>query len=292
VEATLRRVSLAAVWLVLTALSVYGAGAEELQGTLQRIAQTKTIRLGYLRDGVPFSFAEELGKPLGYSVDLCRRVVGGIQQQLGLSALDVQWVEVTSANRFERVIDGTIDLECGTSTNTAGRQKTVDFSLMTWVDGASFLVKADQSARRLSDLAGKKIAVMAGTTTEKALRDALSKAAINAQVVVVKEHLDGLNALDRGTADAYASDRTVLVGLAIAVGNQMPVALAEEQFSYEPYGLVLRRNDADFKQAVNQVLAQLYRTGAVIEIYDRWFGKIGKPSGLLVAMYALNGLPE
>jgi ABC-type amino acid transport substrate-binding protein len=108
----------------------------------------------------------------------------------------------------------------------------------------------------------------------------------------VKEHLDGLNALDRGTADAYASDRTVLVGLALAIGNQMPVALAEEQFSYEPYGLVLRRNDADFKQAVNRVLAQLYRTAAVIDIYDRWFGKLGKPSGLLVAMYALNGLPE
>jgi ABC-type amino acid transport substrate-binding protein len=288
----LRHVSLAAVWLALTWFCFCGANAEEPQGALQRIAQTKTIRLGYLKEGIPFSFAEEQGKPLGYSIDLCRRVAAGIQQQLGLPALDVQWVEVTSASRFDRVVDGTIDLECGTSTNTVGRQKTVDFSLMTWVDGASFLVKADQSARRLSDLAGKKIAVMAGTTTEKALRDALSKASINAQLVLVKEHLDGLNALDKGTADAYASDRTVLVGLALAVGGQMPVALADEQFSYEPYGLVLRRNDADFKQAVNQVLAQLYRTAGVIEIYDRWFGKLGKPSGLLVAMYALNGLPE
>ena len=201
-------------------------------------------------------------------------------------------MEVTSATRFDRLVDGTIDLECGTSTNTVARQKKVDFSLMTWVDGGSFLVKADNPAKRLSDLAGKKIAVMSGTTTEKALRAALSKAFINAEVVSVKEHLDGLNALDRGTADAYASDRTILVGLALAVGSQMPVALAEEQFSYEPYGLVLRRNDADFKQAVNRVLAELYRTAAVIEIYDRWFGKLGKPSGLLVAMYALNGLPE
>jgi ABC-type amino acid transport substrate-binding protein len=219
-------------------------------------------------------------------------VANGIQQQLGLPALDIQWVEVTSANRFDRVIDGTIDLECGTSTNTIARQKAVDFSLMTWVDGASFLVKADQPARRLADLSGKKIAVMSATTTEKALRDALAKASLSAEIVPVKEHLDGLNALDRGTADAYASDRTVLVGLALAVGNQMPVALSDDQFSYEPYGLVLRRNDADFKQAVNQVLAKLYRTAAVIEIYDRWFGKLGKPGGLLVAMFALNGLPE
>jgi glutamate/aspartate transport system substrate-binding protein len=287
----LRQISLA-IWLALTGLTLGGVSAEELQGTLQRVAQTKTIRLGYLKEGIPFSFAEEVGKPLGYSIDLCRRVAAGIQQQLDLPALDVQWVEVTSANRFDRVVDGTIDLECGTSTNTVARQKMVDFSLMTWVDGASFLVKADQSARRLSDLAGKKIAVMGGTTTERALRDALNKASINAQLVVVREHLDGLNALDRGAADAYASDRTVLVGLALAVGSQMPVALAEEQFSYEPYGLVLRRNDADFKQAVNRVLAQLYRNAGVIEIYDRWFGKLGKPSGLLIAMYALNGLPE
>ena len=288
----MRRALLAGLGLALTWLGSSSVCAEELQGTLQRIAQTKTIRLGYLKEAVPFSFAEQEGKPLGYSIDLCNRVVAGIERRLNLSELSIQWIEVTSANRFDKVIDGTIDLECGTSTNTAGRQKIVDFSLMTWVDGASFLVKADQSARRLSDLTGKKIAVMAGTTTVQAVRDALTKASINAQVITVKEHLDGLNALDRGTADAYASDRTVLIGLALAVGGQMPVALAEEQFSYEPYGLVLRRNDADFKQAVNQVLAQLYRTATVIEIYDRWFGKIGKPSGLLVAMYALNGLPE
>ena len=286
------RNALLACWFALSCLCFSQTQAQESQGTLQRIAQSKTIRLGYLKEGIPFSFAEQQGKPLGYTIDLCNRVAAGIQQQLGLPALDVQWVEVTSASRFDRVIDGTIDLECGTSTNTIARQKTVDFSLMTWVDGASFLVKADQPARRLADLSGKKIAVMAGTTTEKALRDALSKASLSAQIVPVKEHLDGLNALDRGTADAYASDRTVLVGLALAIGNQMPVALAEEQFSYEPYGLVLRRNDADFKQAVNRVLAQLYRTAAVIEIYDRWFGKLGKPSALLVAMYALNGLPE
>jgi len=289
----LGRALFAGLWLAFTWLGLgNSACAEELQGTLQRIAQTKTILLGYLKEGIPFSFAEQAGKPLGYSIDLCNRVVAGIERRLNLSELNVQWIEVTSANRFDKVIDGTIDLECGTSTNTAGRQKIVDFSLMTWVDGASFLVKADQSARRLSDLTGKKIAVMEGTTTVQAVRDALAKASISAQVIVVKQHLDGLNALDRGTADAYASDRTVLIGLALAVGGQMPVALAEEQFSYEPYGLVLRRNDADFKQAVNQVLAQLYRTSAVIEIYDRWFGKIGRPTGLLVAMYALNGLPE
>jgi len=288
----LRHTLLAASLIGLVWLALGGVHAQEPQGTLQRIAQSKTIRLGYLTEGVPFSFAEEPGKPAGYTVDLCRRVVAGIQQQLGLPSLDITWVEVTSANRFDRVVDGSIDLECGTSTNTVSRQKSVDFSLMTWVDGGSFLVKAPNPARRLSDLAGKKIAVMEGTTTETALRDVLSKKYINAEVVVVTDHLAGLNAVDRGTADAYASDRTILIGLALAIQGQMPVALADEQFSYEPYGLVLRRNDADFKQAVNQVLAQLYRSGRVIEVYDRWFGKLGKPTEMLIAMYLLNGLPQ
>ena len=288
----MRHTLLAASLIGLVWLALGGVHAQEPQGTLQRIAQSKTIRLGYLTEGVPFSFAEEPGKPAGYTVDLCRRVVAGIQQQLGLPSLDITWVEVTSANRFDRVVDGSIDLECGTSTNTVSRQKSVDFSLMTWVDGGSFLVKAPNPARRLSDLTGKKIAVMEGTTTETALRDVLSKKYINAEVVVVTDHLAGLNAVDRGTADAYASDRTILIGLALAIQGQMPVALADEQFSYEPYGLVLRRNDADFKQAVNQVLAQLYRSGRVIEVYDRWFGKLGKPTEMLIAMYLLNGLPQ
>jgi len=288
----LRYVLFVAAAITLAWLSLVDARAQEIQGTLQRVAQTKSIRLGYLKEAIPFSFAEVPGKPLGYSIDLCNRVVASIQDQLGLSDLDIQWVEVTTANRFERVADGTIDLECGTSTNTVGRQKKVDFSLMTWVDGASFMVKADQPARRLPDLAGKKVAVMGGTTTEKALRVALTKNHIKAEIILVKEHLDGLNALDRGTADAYASDRTVLIGLALAVASQMPVALADEQFSYEPYGLTLRRNDADFKQAVNQALAALYRNMGVLEVYERWFGKLGKPSPLLLAMYALNGLPD
>ena len=115
---------------------------------------------------------------------------------------------------------------------------------------------------------------------------------IDAQVVTVKEHLAGLNAMHRGEVDAYAGDQTVLIGLNIAVGEQMPMKLSEQNYSYEPYGLVLRRNDAEFKQVVNQTLARLYRTGEIVEVYDRWFGKLGKPSPLLVTMYALNGLPE
>jgi len=277
---------------LLLAIAAAQALAEPTEGTLRTIARSKTIRLGYLKEAVPFSFAESAGKPMGYSIDLCQRVVAGLQQKLELPQIDVKWVEVNTANRFERVADGTIDLECGTSTITLSRQKQVNFSLMTWANGGSFLVKPDFSVRALADLTGKKIAVIQGTTTDRALRQALKDRLVNAEVVPVKEHLDGLNAVAKGAADAYASDQTVLVGLAIAVSGQIQLKMAEMQFSFEPYGLTLRRNDPDFKLAVDEVLARLYRSGQILDIYDRWFGKLGKPSPAIFAVYNLAGLPE
>ena len=255
--------------------------AQQVQGTLANILETKTIKLGHLDQSIPFSFADEKGKPLGYSVELCLRVVAGIEQQYGLPKLEVRWVPVTMANRFEMVANGSIDLECGISTITMSRRKQVDFSLMTWVDGGSFVVKANQPHGGVGDLAGKKIAVIAGTTTESALREAMKKDFINADLISVKDQLDGLSALDQGKVDAYAADQTVLIGLALAFKDQLAVKLSDRNFSFEPYGLALRRNDADFKQAVDQTLARLYRTGQIGPIYDRWFGKLGKPSALL-----------
>jgi ABC-type amino acid transport substrate-binding protein len=154
------------------------------------------------------------------------------------------------------------------------------------------VVKAGQPSHGLSDLAGKKIAVVAGTTTEPALREALKKTYVNAEVITVSKHIDGLEALQRGEVDAYASDQTVLIGLAVAVRDQMQVKLSEQHFSYEPYALVLRRDDADFKQAVNTVLARLYRSSEIVELYKRWFSGLGDPAPVLVMMFGLNGLPE
>ena len=287
----MRNLSLAVVACLFAFVAMPGM-AQQPQGTLKKILDTRTIRLGYLKESVPFSFAEREGHPIGYSIDLCQRIAARIQRQLELSQLDIKWVELTEANRFDKVADGTVDMECGTSTNTPSRQKQVDFSLMIWADGGTFLIRPDQPVKALSDLSGKAIAVIEGTTTERALRQALSDQFVNARVLLVKQHLEGLNALANGAVDAYAGDQTVLVGLALAVASQTKFTLAELQFSFEPYGLALRRNDADFKLAVNQTLARLFRTKQIIEVYDRWFGKLGKPTPMTVAMYVLNGLPE
>jgi ABC-type amino acid transport substrate-binding protein len=289
----MRNLSCAVLLSVCCATFLAGpVAAQQLEGTLKKIAETKIIRFSYLRDSVPFSFVDPSGDPSGYSIDLCKRVAAGIQQQLNLPELAIKWTPATFANRFDLVSSDAVDLECGTSTNTLARQKQVDFSLMIWVDGGNFIVKAGQPNHGLADLAGKKVAVVSGTTTEPALREALRKGYINAEVVTVANHMDGLNALDRGEVGAYASDQTVLIGLALAVRDQMQVKLSEQNFSFEPYGLVLRRDDSDFKQAVNQVLARVYRSGQIVEIYKRWFGALGEPSPALVLMFALNGLPE
>src|SRR5262245_45468619 len=170
------------------------AGAQELQGTLKKIKDSGTMTIGYRKQSVPFSFKGPDGKPAGYSVDLCQRIATGVQQQLKLPKLDVKWVAVTPENRIPSVVNGTVDLECGSTTNTLSRQEQVDFSHMTFVDGGSLLVKASDKMVAFQDLAGKKIAVIPGTTTETALRAALQKAFVTAQVVPVKEHREGLTA--------------------------------------------------------------------------------------------------
>ena len=265
--------------------------ADEISGTLKRIKDTGVIKLGHLTQSVPFSYVEVDGRPTGYSPDLCMRVATGIQEQLGLAKLDVQWVPVTLENRFEAVNSGTIDLECGITTNTLSRQKQVDFSVMTWVDGANFIVREESPFKSFSDLNGKKIAVIPNTTTVGALKESLEKSYVKAELVMVHSHSVGLDALRKGTADAYASDQTVLIGLALGAPS-MKLRVGDRNLSYEPYGLMMRKNDQDFRQAVNTVLARLYRTGQILPIYDRWFGKLGKPSQFVVAMYLLNGLPE
>jgi glutamate/aspartate transport system substrate-binding protein len=284
----LRLLSTLFVTVLLTS-PVYG---QQPQGTLDKIKATKTIALGYRESSFPFSYVGEDKKPAGYSVDLCTRIASGVQQQLALADLTSKWVVVTPENRLAMVANGTIDLECGSTTNTLSRQEQVDFSFMTFVDGGSLLVPGAANINRLSDIAGKRIAVVPGTTTEKVMAEALQKAKITAQMVKVKEHAEGIAAVENGTADAYASDRVILIGLGMTSKDPTKWAIADQYFSYEPYGLMLRRGDPDFRLAVNRVLAHLYRSGGVIAIYERWFGSFERTSNLLQAMYLLHSLPE
>src|SRR5262245_46454095 len=274
---------------ILLTSPVYG---QHQQGTLDKIKTTKTISLGYRESSFPFSYIGDDKRPTGYSIDLCTRVAAGLQQQLSLSDLAIKWVVVTPENRLAMVANGTVDLECGSTTNTLSRQEQVDFSFMTFVDGGSLLVGSNANINRLSDIAGKRIAVIPGTTTEKVMAEALKKANLTAQMIKVKEHADGIAALENGTADAYASDRVILIGLAMTSKDPTKWAIADQYFSYEPYGLILRRGDPDFRLAVNRVLARLYRSGEIVPVYERWFASFERTSNLLQALYLLHSLPD
>ena len=281
-----------ALLILLICLWTVPALAAEPEGTLKKIKSTGTIALGYRDSSRPFSFAGDDGKPAGYSVELCQHVARAIAQQLGLPSLKVDWVKVTVENRMQQVAKGAVDLECGSTTASLSRQEQVDFSIPTFVDGGSLLVADASNIRGISTLGGKRVAVIPGTTTETALKSALTKHAVAATFVPVKDHAAGVAALDAGTADAYASDRVILIGVGRTSKNPEKLSLLTEFFSYEPYGLMLRRNDADFRLAVNRALAGLYRSGAVIPLYETWFGSMTTAGPINAAVYLINALPE
>jgi glutamate/aspartate transport system substrate-binding protein len=277
--------------LLATLVMVGTAVSQELDGTLKKIKASSTLTLGYLESAPPFSFPGPDKRPVGYSIDLCTHVASAIQQQLGVN-LKLNWVPVTAENRVDMVAQGKVDIECSTTTASLKRQERVDFSLMTFVDGGNLMTPADSNLRGVPDLAGKRIAVIPGTTTETALNKFLKEEFVTVELVPVKNHVEGRSALEKGAVHAFASDRGILIGLAATSKDPAYFGLANVLFSYEPYGFMLRRNDAAFRLAVNRALAGLYRSGAIAPIYEKWFGGFGKPSPAILSMYLLNGLPE
>jgi ABC-type amino acid transport substrate-binding protein len=264
-------------------------------GTLDKIAATGEITFGYRDAAPPFSSVDAAtGQPGGYSIDLCNRIADAVRARLGRPDIAVRFVPVTAENRFKKLTDGSIDLECGTSTMTLARLANVDFTFMTFITGGTLLVPQKETVKGMADLAGKKIGVVQGTTTQTELQSGrAAAAAANVRVEAFGNYDEGLKALEKGRIAALAGDQLILIGLARGAADPGKFAIATELFSYEPYALALRRNDADFRLVANRVLADLYRSGDIQAIYDRWFGNWGgRPSALLVAMFALNGIPE
>src|SRR6058998_1613780 len=281
-----------AVVVLLVLSMAVPAAAQELQGTLKKMKTAGTIVLGYRENSAPFSFVGSDGKPTGYSIDLCTRIVTEVQEALSLPQLKVRWAPVTVADRIDAVTSGRIDMECGSTTVTLSRQERVDFSPLIFIDGGGLLVGTSSRIRSVSDLGDKKVAVIPGTSTEPALQAALQKRLVRAQIVPVKDHDEGRAALESGKADAYASDRVLLVGLLVGSKDPEKLTLVDEQFSYEPYGLMLRRGDAAFRHVVNRALSRLYRSDEIVRIYEKWFRVLGRPSPALVLMYLLNAVPS
>jgi len=277
--------------LVWTILFSFVVTTEAQADTLAKIKESGTIVFGYRTASPPFSFVDQSGEAVGYSIDLCKRIAAAVKDELSLNGIKIDYVPVTAENRFSMVRQGKVDIVCGSTTNTLKRRERVAFTLLTFITGAEMLVRTGSGIDRLKDLKGKKVGVVKGTTTETGLTKALKQQFINAQVVIVKDHDDGLRALEDSKIDAYTSDRIILIALAREARDPSKLMLMNQFYSVEPYALVVRRDDPDFRLIADRTLASLYRSGRIVEIYRKWLGKIGRPSDLIKALYILQGIP-
>jgi ABC-type amino acid transport substrate-binding protein len=271
-------------------VAAYGLGSA-VAGTLDRLKQDKTLRIAYRDDAPPFSFTDAIGEPAGFIVDLCRSVAKNLAAALNLGDVKVDYVLVNAANRFDAITTGKADLLCEPTSDTLSRREQVDFSIATFVDGASLLVSGEGPGE-FGALAGKKIGVLAGTTTEQSLRDTLASANINAEVVPAKTHEEGLAMLDDGKIVAYFGDRAILSYLAAKSSAPGKLRLANNYFSIEPYALALARGDSDFRLAVDRALSRIYRSGEISAIFAHSFGSQTQPSDMLQTLYLISALPE
>jgi ABC-type amino acid transport substrate-binding protein len=262
-------------------------------GTLEKIRESGFLALGYREASPPFSYKNEKGRPAGFSVDLCNRIADAVRKQLALPELEIRYVPVTVADRVEKLITGDIDIECGSTTRTIARQTQVDFTLMTFATGTELLVRVGSNINGIPDLAGKKVALLPGTTNDAVIRAALVAQVVDAEIVPVKDHDAGVAAVEDGTVDAYASDEVLLIGLARKAKDPSQLRLSGQLYSYEPYALMVRQDDAAFRLIADRTLAETFRSLDIAKVYARWFGDWNaSPNQFLIALYLLESVPE
>ena len=278
-----------ALALLLAAGSVQAQGP---QGRLKKIADSKSITIAYRADATPFSFTDDKQQVVGFSIDLCKRVVNMIERQIKVPNLQVQWLPVTVQTRFDAVAKGQADMECSSSTVTLSRLKQVDFSSYIFLETTSLMTRTSSGLRALSDMSGKRIAVVSGTTNERAVKSQIARREINATVMPFATRDEAFAALEDGKADAFASDRLLLVGAGIRAREPKSLYILPDELSFEPYGIVLPRGDSDFRLAVNTALSHLYGSGEIVEIFGRWFRQFGDPGPVIRAMYLIGTIPE
>lgn len=269
-------------WLVVVAAVWFMSQPADASGLLERIKEAGTIRLGYRADAEPYSYQDGNGQAAGYVVDVCRQVAA----KLGTRPA---FLLIPSTQRFEAVRDGRIDMLCDPSSATIGRRELVDFSLPVYLDGAAALSRSGSPVRRFEDFRGKRVGVLAGTTTERVLTDALDSLGIKAEVVRVDDHRAGLAMLWEDKLDIYFADRGILA--AKRGGDRPGFELSKQLFSYETYALALPRDNSAFRLAVDKALAELYRSGQINAIIRKTFGD-APLDNMLKAMFVINALPD
>ena len=266
--------------------------ANDLTGTLKQIKKEGKIRIGYRVSEPPMSFLDQDDKPAGYSIDICNAIVTEVQNKIGTS-LKVKHVAVSAKERFEALTKNKIDILCGSTTKTLSRSELVDFTQLTFVTGASLMTLKDNKAFDSAGFDGKKIGVVKATTTAASLKKLIRDTSTDAEIVLLNSAKEGIEALRKKKIDAFSSDQIVLIGLALKEPDPLNFTVRPEVFSFEPFALAVRRNDADFRLVADRVISELYRSRKILEIYDKWIGNYTrKRLPIFDAMIKLNATPE
>jgi glutamate/aspartate transport system substrate-binding protein len=255
------------------------AVAEELAGTLKKIRETGAITIGHRESSIPFSYLDDAQRPVGYAMDLCMKVVEAVKSELRMPGLKVNLQPVTSANRIPLMQNGTVDLECGSTTNSLKRQEQVVFGPTYFVVNITAAVKADSGIRTLADLNGKTIATTSGTTSVPLLKQYEKTAAIDVKEIYGKDHAESFLLLANDRAAAFVMDDILLAGQIANSPTPAAYRIIPESLRQEPYSMMLRRDDPQFKALVDRAVGDVMRSGEIEQIYEKWFASPIPPRG-------------
>ena len=273
---------LLAVVVAIGAMSGAISGSAQAQetGTLKKIKETGVITLGVRDSSIPFSYLDDKQSYQGYSIDLCLKIVTAVQKQLGLSALNVKMNPVTSATRIPLMANGTIDLECGSTTNNVERQKQVAFAPTTFVTANRILAKKSANIKTLADLKGKSVVSTSGTANLKQLTTLNADQNLGMTILPAKDHAEAFLMVETGRAVAFVMDDILMASLAANSKNPGEYEISKEALSVEPYGIMLRKDDAAFKKVVDTAISNVLTSGDINRIYHKWFMQPIPPKGI------------
>lgn len=265
---------------------------DDSEGTLSKIAKSGEIVVGHRESSVPFAYLDDNQQPIGYSIDLCMKIVDAVAEELG-QEIAVKYVPVNPKTRIALMANGTIDLECGSTTNNLTRQEQVEYLPTTFITGTKILTRKGSGIQSVNDLEGKSVALAQGTTNERALKAAIEAAGMDVNILPVRDHAEGMLSLETDRVDAYSTDHILLFGLISKSKSPDDFEVVGDFLSFDPYAIMVRRDDSEFELIGKKAMASVMRSGEILDIYSKWFDPLGVPADdTLKTAFMLGGLPE
>jgi glutamate/aspartate transport system substrate-binding protein len=269
------------------------AAAQGLSGTLKKVRDSKHFVIGYREASFPFAYYDEAKKPVGFAVDLCARIGEAVKKELNQPDIEIRYLPVNSQTRIPLLTNGTIDIECGSTTDNLTRQEQVDFTYSFYVTGGRLLVNKTAGIKEVEDLNGKAIAVAAGTSNERVIKDYIDRLKLNVRLLTVRDHAEGMLALETDRIDAYIHDEVGQFALLAKSRQRDRFEVVGRLLSFDPYGLMIRRDDSAFRLVANRTLAQIYRSGEVRSLFAKHFEPFAIPMTEAVDWtFKLHAMPD